>query len=172
MVAKRTLLAQVLGGCELDVLAAVGRPLMVHESMPIFKVLEQFKQAPVRLAVVVDEYGGVEGIVTQSDLLEALAGDLPDQDGEQPDLVACDDGTFLIDGMAAAHDIFERLGVKPPAKIRFHTIAGFALAELGHLPEAGEWFIHESWRFQVVDMDGRRIDKLMVKREAPPVPTA
>ncbi len=172
VVAKRTLLAQVLGGCELDVLAAVGRPLMVHESMPIFKVLEQFKQAPVRLAVVVDEYGGVEGIVTQSDLLEALAGDLPDQDGEQPDLVACDDGTFLIDGMAAAHDIFERLGVKPPAKIRFHTIAGFALAELGHLPEAGEWFIHESWRFQVVDMDGRRIDKLMVKREAPPVPTA
>lgn len=172
VVAKRTLLAQVLGGGELDVLAAVGRPLMVHESMPIFKVLEQFKQAPVRLAVVVDEYGGVEGIVTQSDLLEALAGDLPDQDGEQPDLVACDDGTFLIDGMAAAHDIFERLGVKPPAKIRFHTIAGFALAELGHLPEAGEWFIHESWRFQVVDMDGRRIDKLMVKREAPPVPAA
>ena len=170
VVAKRTLLAQVLGGGELDLLAAVGRPLMVHESMPIFKVLEQFKQAPVRLAVVVDEYGGLEGIVTQSDLLEALAGDLPDQDGKQPDMVACDDGTFLIDGMAAAHDIFERLGVKPPAKGRFHTIAGFALSEFGHLPEAGEWFLHEAWRFQVVDMDGRRIDKLMVKREAPPTP--
>jgi putative hemolysin len=172
VVAKRTLLAQVLGGSDLDVLAAVGQPLMVHESMPIFKVLEQFKQAPVRLAVVVDEYGGVEGIVTQSDLLEALAGDLPDQDGEQPDVVACDDGTFLIDGMAAAHVIFERLDVKPPAKVRFHTIAGFALAEFGHLPEAGEWFIHEDWRFQVVDMDGRRIDKLQVTRQASPAPEA
>ncbi len=172
VVAKRTLLAQVLGGGELDLLAAAGQPLMVHESMPIFKVLEQFKQAPVRLAVVVDEYGGVEGIVTQSDLLEALAGDLPDQDGEQPDIVACEDGTFLIDGMAAAHGIFERLGVKPPAKVRFHTIAGFALAELGHLPEAGEWFIYEDWRFKVVDMDGRRIDKLMAEREAPAAPAA
>ncbi|MDI1287696.1 MAG: hemolysin family protein [Reyranella sp.] len=172
VVAKRTLLAQVLGGGEVDLLAAVGQPLLVHESMPIFKVLEQFKQAPVRLAVVVDEYGGVEGIVTQSDLLEALAGDLPDQDGEQPDVVACDDGTLLIDGMAPAHEIFERLEVKPPTKVRFHTIAGFALAEFGHLPETGDWFVHEGWRFQVVDMDGRRIDKLMVRREAPLTPAA
>ena len=169
VIAKRTLLAQVLGGGELDLLAAAGQPLMVHESTPIFKVLEQFKQAPVRLAVVVDEYGGVEGIVTQSDLLEALAGDLPDLDGEQPDFVTCDDGSFLIDGMAPAQVIFERLGVKPPAKVRFHTIAGFALGEFGHLPEAGEWFVYGDWRFRVVDMDGRRIDKLMVTREEPAV---
>jgi CBS domain containing-hemolysin-like protein len=101
-----------------------------------------------------------------------LAGDLPDQDGEQPDIATCDDGSFLIDGMAPAHDIFERLGVKPPAKVRFHTVAGFALGEFGHLPEAGEWFIYEGWRFLVVDMDGRRIDKLMARQEASPAAEA
>jgi putative hemolysin len=168
VVAKRNLLAQVLGGGTLDLRAAIGAPLMVHENMPIFKVLEQFKQAPVRLAVVVDEYGGLEGIVTQSDLLEVLAGDLPEREGEQPDIVACDDGAFLIDGTAPAHVIFARLDLKPPAKAPFHTIAGFALGEFGRLPTAGESFIYEDWRFQVVDMDGRRIDKLRVSRQAPP----
>ena len=88
------------------------QPLLVHEAMPIFKVLEQFKQAPVRLAVVVDEYGGLEGIVTQADLLEALAGDLPELEGEQPDIVERDDGALLIDGMAPVHGIFDRLGLQ------------------------------------------------------------
>lgn len=165
VVAKRNLLAQVLGGGTLDLPAVAGAPLLVHESMPIFKVLEQFKQAPVRLAVVVDEYGGLEGIVTQSDLLEVLAGDLPQADGEQPDIVVCDDGALLIDGMAPAYDIFARLELKPPGKVSFHTIAGFVLGEFGRLPTAGESFVYEEWRFQVVDMDGRRIDKLRVTRE-------
>ena len=172
VVAKRHLLGQVLGGGTLDPLAVVGQPLLVHETMPIFKVLEQFKQAPVRLVVVVDEYGGLEGIVTQSDLLEVLAGDLPDLDGGQPDIVECDDGARLIDGMAPAHDIFDRLGCKLPDKVRFHTIAGFALGEVGHLPKAGESFTYQDWRFQVVDMDGRRIDKLRVTRPAPFTPAA
>ena len=77
-------MAQVLAGRELDPAAVVGEPLLIHEGAPIFKVLELFKQAPVRLAVVVDEYGGLEGIVTQADLLEALAGDLPDDEATRP----------------------------------------------------------------------------------------
>ncbi|MGQ0584534.1 MAG: hemolysin family protein [Reyranella sp.] len=166
VVSKRNLLAQVLGGGALDLPAVAGPPLLVHETMPIFKVLEQFKRAPVRLAVVVDEYGGLEGIVTQSDLLEVLAGDLPQGDGEQPDIVVCDDGALLIDGMAPAHVIFARLELKPPAEAPFHTIAGFVLGEFGRLPTAGESFTCEEWRFQVVDMDGRRIDKLRVTRAA------
>jgi putative hemolysin len=138
--------------------------------VPIFRVLEQFKQAPVRLAVVVDEYGGLEGIVTQADLLEALAGDLPEIDGETPDIVEREDGSLLIDGMAPAHAILGRLGLKPrPGNARFHTIAGFTLAELGRLPTAGDAFTYEGWRFEVVDMDGRRIDKLLVSPLPPPV---
>ena len=91
-VSKTDLLNQMLRGGPLDPGAAVATPLMVHEAMPIFKVLEQFKKTPVRLAVVVDEYGGIEGIVTQADLLEALAGDLPAAHGEDPDVVEREDG--------------------------------------------------------------------------------
>ena len=120
----------------------------------------------MRLAIIVDEYGSLQGIVTQTDLLEAIAGDLPDVEGEEPDIVEREDGSLLIDGMMPAHDAFEHLGVKtPPEEGDFHTIAGFALSELGHLPEAGEAFTYEGWRFEIADMDGLRIDKLLAQRE-------
>jgi putative hemolysin len=145
----------------------VGEPLLIHEGAPIFEVLELFKQAPVRVAVVVDEYGGLEGIVTQADLLEALAGNLPD-DGDTPDIVERADGSLLIDGMAPVHGILGRLGLTlRPHHTGFHTIAGFVLAELGRLPATADSFSYDGWRFEVVDMDGRRIDKLLVRREAP-----
>jgi putative hemolysin len=167
VVAKKDLLAQVLAGRELDPAAVVGEPLLIHEGAPIFEVLELFKQAPVRVAVVVDEYGGLEGIVTQADLLEALAGNLPD-DGDTPDIVERADGSLLIDGMAPVHGILGRLGLSlRPHHTGFHTIAGFVLAELGRLPATADSFSYDGWRFEVVDMDGRRIDKLLVRREAP-----
>lgn len=164
-ISKSELLNQMLRGGALDPRAAVATPLMVHEGMPIFKVLEQFKKAPVRLAVVVDEYGGIEGIVTQTDLLEALAGDLPEAPGEHPDVVEREDGSLLLDGMAPVHATLDRLQInKLPVATKFHTIAGFALAELGRLPVAGEQFTYEGWTFEIVDMDGRRIDKLLARR--------
>ena len=166
VVAKKDLLGQVLAGGELDPAAVIGEPLLVHEGVAIFRVLELFKQAPVRVAVVVDEYGGLEGIVTQADLLEALAGDLPDDEGDTPDIVERDDGSLLIDGMAPVHGVIGRLGIGLGAHHRgFHTIAGLALAELGRLPVTGDGFSYDGWRFEVVDMDGRRIDKLLAKRE-------
>ncbi len=166
MVLKKDLLDQVLDGRPLDPLAVIREPLVVLESTPIFKVLERFKQAPVRLAIIVDEYGSLEGIVTQTDLLEAIAGDLPDVEGEEPYIVEREDGSLLIDGMMPAHDALDRLGVRTrPEDGNFHTIAGFALLHLGHLPEAGDIFKHEGWRFEIVDMDGMRIDKLLAHRE-------
>jgi len=95
MVLKKDLLDQVLDDQTLDPLAVIGEPLLVHEAMPIFKVLEMFKKAPVRLAIVVDEYGSLEGIVTQTDLLEAIAGDLPEAEGEEPKVVEREDGSLL-----------------------------------------------------------------------------
>ena len=172
-VSKKHLLNQLLAGSPLDVEAALGKPLLVHEATPVFKVLEEFKQAPVRLAVVVDEYGGLEGIVTQADLLEALAGDLPEIEGEKPDVQEREDGSLLIDGMAPAADTFNRLSLPAPTNGgRFHTIAGFALSQLGRLPVAGEKFTYEGWIFEIVDMDGRRIDKLLARREVPPIDEA
>jgi putative hemolysin len=166
MVSKKDLLDQVIDGQVLDPIAAIREPLVVLESTPTFKVLERFKQCPVHLAIIVDEYGSLQGIVTQTDLLEAIAGDLPDVEGEEPDIIEREDGSLLIDGMMSAHDAFDRLGVKTrPEDGDYHTIAGFALFQLGHLPEAGEAFTYEGWRFEIVDMDGLRIDKLLVQRE-------
>lgn len=168
-VSKRHLLNQLLAGSPLDLEAVIGKPLLVHEATPVFKVLDEFKQAPVRLAVVVDEYGGLEGIVTQADLLEALAGELPEAEGGQPDVQERSDGSLLIDGLAPAADILNRLAITAPSTGgRFHTIAGFALSQLGHLPVAGEKFTYEGWSFEIVDMDGRRIDKLLARQEVPP----
>jgi putative hemolysin len=165
MIVKQDLLDQILNGRPLDPMAVVREPFAVHEGTPIFKVLEQFKRMPVRVAMIVDEYGSLQGIVTQTDLLEAIAGDLPDIEGEEPDIIEREDGSLLIDGMTSAHDVFDRLDLRTrPINGDFHTIAGFALFQLTHLPEPGEHFEYGGWRFEIVDMDGRRIDKLLAQR--------
>jgi putative hemolysin len=170
MVLKKDLLDQLLDGQALNPLAVIRESLVVHEAMTIFKVLEQFKKAPVRVAMIVDEYGGLQGIVTQTDLLEAIAGNLPDVAGEEPEAIEREDGSLLIDGMMSAQDAFERLSI-PPAEGGFHTIAGFVLSQLGHLPVVGEHFDYEGWRFEVVDLDGRRIDKVLATPPRPEPPT-
>lgn len=172
IVVKQDLLDQMLDGRKPDPVAAIRDPLVVHESSTIFRVLDQFKRSPVRLALIVDEYGILEGIVTQTDLLEAIAGNLPDTAGEEPDVVERADGSLLIDGMMAAPEAFDRLGIRD-RKVAgdFHTAAGFVVSRLGHLPDVGEQFSWEGWRFEVVDMDGHRIDKLLVTREETPEPS-
>ncbi|HTO39583.1 MAG TPA: hemolysin family protein, partial [Rhizomicrobium sp.] len=164
MVLKKDLLDQILDSRTIDPLAVIREPLVVHESTPIFKVLEAFKKAPIRLCVILDEYGSLQGIVTLTDLLEAITGDLPDAEGEEPDAVERADGSLLIDGTMPAPEAFDRLSLLRPSGGDFYTIAGFALFQLGHLPEAGERFVYDGWSFEIVDMDGRRIDKLLVTR--------
>jgi len=166
MVLKRDMLDRVLQGKPLDPLAMIRDPLVVHETTSIFQVLGQFKAAPVRLAIIVDEYGVLLGIVTQTDLLEVVAGDLPESIEDAPSIVERKDGSLLIDGALAAHDAYAKLGLRKwPNGGGFHTIAGFALERLGHLPEAGEVFQYENWTFEIIDMDGRRIDKLLARQE-------
>ncbi len=161
MILKKDLLDQVLGGQALNPMAVIRQPIALHEAMPIFRALEQFKRAPVRLATILDEYGVLQGIVTQTDLLEVIAGELPEVEGEEPGIVDRADGSLLIDGMMSAQDAFDRLGFRIRPEGDFHTVAGFALSQLGHLPEVGESFDYEGWRFEIVDLDGRRIDKVL-----------
>ncbi|MDE1993088.1 MAG: HlyC/CorC family transporter [Rhizobiaceae bacterium] len=168
MVLKKDLLDQLLNGQPLDPMAIIRQPLVVHEATAVFKVLESFKRAPVRLAMVIDEYGSLEGIVTQTDLLEAIAGDLPDMENQQPDIVERADGSLLIEGMMPAYDAFQRLGLRESSEDNFHTFAGFALYQLGHLPDVGEGFDFGGWHFEIVDLDGMRIDKILAKREEGP----
>ncbi|MGH6865482.1 MAG: hemolysin family protein [Methyloceanibacter sp.] len=170
MVVKKDLLDQVLAGGSINPLAIIRQPIAVYETMPIFRVLEQFKSAPVRLATVLDEYGVLQGIVTQTDLLESIAGELPQVEGEEPGMVIRDDGSILIDGMLSAQDAFDRLGFRARPEGDFHTVAGFALSALGHLPEVGEHFEYQNWRFEIVDLDGRRIDKILAFPPPPAEP--
>uniref|UniRef100_A0A9E7ZZ71 Transporter-associated domain-containing protein n=1 Tax=Bosea sp. NBC_00436 TaxID=2969620 RepID=A0A9E7ZZ71_9HYPH len=122
-------------------------------------VLDQFKTVPVRRAVVIDEYGGLDGIVTQTELLEAIAGDPPDVEGEEPDMVEHEDGSLLIGGRCRY--IRRSIGwASGPNRRRTPYDCRFGAIRIGHIPEVGERFSHEVWRFEIADMDGRRIDKL------------
>jgi CBS domain containing-hemolysin-like protein len=129
--------------------------------MSILAVLETFQAKPVRMAVVVDEYGSLEGIVTQTDLLEAIAGNIPEV-GDEPSVVEREDGSLLIDGMMPASQAFDRLAfAEHPDSDDFTTLAGFVIFRLGRIPGTGDHFESHGWRFEVVDMDGRRIDKVL-----------
>nr|WP_279292550.1 hemolysin family protein [Methylobacterium goesingense] len=161
VVRKQDLLNQLLDGKPVNVLAATQPPIVVHESMSILAVLETFQAKPVRMAVVVDEYGSLEGIVTQTDLLEAIAGNIPEV-GDEPSVVEREDGSLLIDGMMPASQAFDRLAfAEHPNSDDFTTLAGFVIFRLGRIPGTGDHFESHGWRFEVVDMDGRRIDKVL-----------
>ena len=161
---KQDLLDQLLDGAPLRVEAAMREPIVVHEGLPILKVLEMFQTKPVRMAIVVDEYGSLEGIVTQTDLLEAMAGEIPEP-GDARMVIERDDGSLLIDGKMPAGEAFERLGFSErPRTGDFSTLAGFVIVRLGRIPTEGESIETEGWRLEVVDMDGRRIDKLLAQR--------
>jgi putative hemolysin len=140
-------------------------PLFLYEGTRGLKILEMFKTSGSRVAVVLDEYGTVEGLLTLTDILEALVGDMPVGDEEdETAAVQRSDGSWLLDGRLALdefRDLFE-LTTIPTGD--FHTLAGLLVTHLGHIPRVGESF--QSWglSFEVVDMDGNRVDRILVKR--------
>ncbi len=161
---KQDLFDQAFDGKAFDPLALLQPPLVFPESTPVLQAIERFKAQPVRVGIVVDEYGALQGIVTRTDLLESVAGDLPDV-GEEPEIRARKDGTFLIDGKMAADEAFIRLDIGRRPEGDFHTVAGFAIAVLGEIPAAGDDFSWEGWRFQIVDMTGPRVKKVLATRK-------
>jgi putative hemolysin len=168
MVVKRDLLDQAVDGLPIDPMTCIRQPLVVPERMQIVRLLELFKDQPVRLALVVNEYGGLEGIVTQTDLLEVVAGDLSGVANEDPDVVEQADGSLLVDGMMPAYDALDRLEISAVAeRTSFNTMAGFVLHRMGRIPAAGDHFEWSGWRFEIVRMEGRRIDKVRVSRSPP-----
>lgn len=148
-----------------DVGASLRPPLVVHEGMPVLKLLEMFRGNPIHMAVVVDEYGEVEGIVTPTDILVAIAGDLPENvaDLEEDAAVRREDGSWLMDGMIGIDEAERTLGRKGMrGEEDFETLAGFVLARFGQIPQTGDHFKWDGLCFEIVDMDGRRIDRVLV----------
>jgi len=158
----------------IDLVKVSSPPLYVAETASALSVLEQFKQSGDRVAMVTDEYGGVEGIVTLTDLLEAIVGDLPSNDRQgDPDAMQREDGSWLIDGMISSDRLKEILEVEElpyEKEHNYHTLGGLMMTYLRHIPMVGEHFTWERMRFEVVDMDGNRVDKVLVNLSPPIVP--
>lgn len=136
-------------------------PLLVQKRTSVLTLLEIFKKQPIEIAVVIDEFGGVEGVITHLDLLEAITGEFPDMD--EPGEVLMDrqeDGSYLIDGMASIYDVRSELAVDYEPDGRFATIAGLVLHELGRFPQQGDSMEWLGWMIHVDRMDGRRIDEI------------
>jgi len=125
------------------------------------------RDAEVPMGLIHDEYGHFEGIVTPADILEAIAGVFrSDIDEEEQNAVPRDDGSWLISGAMPADELAEQLGIVLPATRDYQTVAGFLLSELRRLPLVGEQIQMQGWRFEIVDLDGRRIDKVIASRRA------
>ena len=139
---------------------------VIPDLMDAMDALAVLRSADVPLALVHDEYGHLDGIVTPGSILAALAGTFAHdiEQGEEPPLVEREDGSWLVSGAASADLLSDRLGMNMPDERDFSTVAGFALSVLKHLPETGEKFRHDGWSFEIVDMDGRKIDKLIASR--------
>ncbi|WP_024588877.1 hemolysin family protein [Aliihoeflea sp. 2WW] len=165
IVRSRDVLSHLLSGQEIDLRAIVRQVPIVHDYTDALDVLATLRTADIPMALVHDEYGNFEGLVTPTDILEAIAGVFRiDSSEEEPASVARDDGSFLLSGWMPADDMAEALGLKLPNRRPYETVAGFVLSHLNHLPETGEKVEALGWRFEVVDMDGRRIDKVLAAR--------
>ena len=138
---------------------------VVHESVDALEILTIIKSSPVHIALVVDEYGVFQGLVTSGDVLESIAGAFTESDGtDEPDAVQREDGSWLFSGSMPCDEMADRLMVSLPQGGNFHTVAGFILYSLKRLPRIGDVVVNGGWRFEVVDMDGRRIDKVLASR--------
>ncbi len=166
VVQARDIAMALFRGDPLDLKQLMRKAPVVIDRIDAMDVLLALRQAEVPMALIHDEYGHFEGIVTPADLLAAIAGEFAsDADpGEAPSVVERDDGSLLVAGTMAADALADRLGIDLPDDRDYATVAGLALAVFRHLPGEGESFVEQGWRFEVVDLDGRRIDKLLVSQ--------
>jgi putative hemolysin len=168
IVQVKDLLAQSLAGEDLDLRKATRPPLYIPNTVPALQLLETLKRSGEPLALVVDEYGDFEGVVTLHDILQALVGDIADPgDGEDPVFVKREDGSWLIDGLAPIEDVKDALGLaRLPDEDDgdFHTLGGFVMTRMKRVPNVADHFEAEGWRFEVVDMDGHRVDRVLAAR--------
>lgn len=165
VVQTRDLLAAVLKGEPLDVRAHVRKAPIIPETMDALDVLAVLRDADVPMALVHDEYGHFEGLVSPADILEAIAGVFKsDAVGIEPYAIERDDGSWLLSGAMPVDEMADKMAIALPDRRPYETVAGFVLAHLQRIPHTGEHVEVNGWRFEVVDLDGRRIDKVLASR--------
>lgn len=166
---SQTLLRRQLEGKPLDLSQDLAAPVFVPETVSGMELLEQFRASGAQLVFVVDEYGEVQGVITSRDVLEAIAGEFTAPSDEDTWAVQRSDGSWLFDGLIPAPELKDRLDLKElpdEERGRYNTLAGMIMLLLGRLPGTADMVEWESWRFEVVDLDGKRVDKVLVTRLA------
>lgn len=167
VVQARDIAAALFRGESLDLRKLMRKAPVLPDQVDAMDALTALRQAEVPMGLVHDEYGHFEGIVTPANLLAAIAGEFASdaEPGDNPNIVEREDGSLLVAGATPADQLAERLGIDLPEDRDYATVAGLALAVFKHLPVEGEVFEQQGWRFEIVDLDGRKIDKLLVSRE-------
>jgi putative hemolysin len=164
IVQVKDLLAASLAGHGFNLRAALRPPLFVPNTVTVLRALEVFKTSGEPMALVVDEYGDLEGLVTLTDILEALVGDIPGAGQSDLRIVRREDGTYLIDGMLGLDELKQLLGVAhlPGEDPDFHTLGGYLMARLNRVPMVADRIAADRWGFEIVEMDGRRVDRVLI----------
>jgi len=167
VVAAKDLLDQLLAGGPMSLEAALRQPMVLPDTLTALDALERMRGDPLGMALVLDEYGSFEGMVTASDLLEAIIGELgPSEPMPAEAAVLRFDGSLLLDGSMPSDELRARLDLpEMPGAGTYHTVAGLMLALLRRVPREGDRIVWAGWRFEIVDMDGRRVDKVLASRE-------
>ncbi len=164
VVMKKDLLDAALSGKPLDLKSHLVTPIAIPESMSLLRAMAMFKQTPMHIAFVVDEFGSLEGVVTAIDLLEMIAGDFNEaHDEDDHRILRREDGSWLVDGRVDIQDLRDALGRDFDLNSDYHTAAGLILDKAGRIPSEGEIFLIDGYDAEVIDMDGTRIDKLLFK---------
>jgi putative hemolysin len=168
-VRSTAVLDKLLDGKTIDLPALAEKPLFVPEAMSLMTLLEQFKRTHLPVALVVDEFGGVEGLVSLTDVIGSIVGELPSEPGEEPSIVRRSDGSWLLDGALDLDTVLRTLDAESllsdEDRQHYHTLGGLAMLALGRVPRTGDVFERGDYRFEIVDMDGNRVDRVMASRK-------
>ena len=165
VVSVRNVLTSAKSDDPFDLRADAQEPVFIPSVMPALQVLDLFKKKGIHIGFVLNEYGGVDGLITLHDMVENIIGDLPEFEQEEVLIVTRDGNSWLADAEIRIEELKQAIGIrKLPGEETYSTLAGFVVLELGRIPKAGDSFEHQNFKFEVIDMDGNRVDKLLITK--------
>ena len=170
---NHNLLNNYLETGELGVDQALRQPLVVHENIKVLSLMEQLRQAPLQMAIILNEYGSIEGIATPIDILEAIAGEFPDEHDDEESEVQLEDGSWIVEGSSDIRRVSLLIDVNLVDDTeQYSTLAGYLLLHLGHLPQQGEQVVSDGLVFEIMSLDGRKIEKVKISTANSIIPSA